>query len=367
MRIIISNYDEIKNPYYGGGGAMANHEIAKRLVKKHKIKIICGAYKNCQDRIVEEVEYKHIGIKKAGPLFGQVIFSFLLPLYAMREKYDIWVENFIPPHSTNFIPLFTRKPVIGQTMLLHARKFSQKYKLPFYLIEKIGIKQYKYGIALSEEMKKKILKMHPNSEVQVIPLGIDKKLLDIKTKEDNFFLFMGRLDVFQKGLDLLLKSWAQASKQIAGVKLVIAGTGKVEEKKKLRNLVNKFGINQRVKFVGLVKGKERENLFSHCLFSVCPSRFESFGMSALEALAVGKPLLCFDIKGFKWIPSEICVKVSPFNTGELSKKMTALTQDNELRTKLKITARKFARKYNWDSIADKYDMYLEKIVNQSQL
>lgn len=361
MNIVISSYDEIKNPYYGGGGARATHEIAKRLTEHHHVTVICGAYKDCCDRVIDGVEYKHIGPKISNPKLGQVFFSFLLPYYAMMQQHDLWIENFVPPHSINFIPLFTKKPVIGQTSLLHAREFSQKYKLPFHLIEKVGIKQYKYGIALTEEMKKKILRAQPIAEVHVIPLGIDKRLLHLNTKEEQFVLFLGRLDVFQKGLDLLLKSWAQASKQIKGVKLVIAGAGTIQEEKKLKELVQKYELDQTIISAGLVAGKEKEHLLSRCLFAVCPSRFESFGMVALEILAVGKSLICFDVEGFKWIPNELCVKVPPFNTNEFSEKITKLAQNKKLRSKLKTKTRKFARGFDWDTIAKQYEDIIVKI------
>ena len=363
MNIVISTYDEIKNPYYGGGGARATHEIAKRLTKHHHVTVICGAYKDCIDGVIDAVEYKHIGPKISNPKLGQLIFSFLLPYYAMKQGHDLWIENFTPPHSTNFIPLFTKKPVIGQTSLMHAREFSQKYKLPFQAVEGIGLKKYRYFSVQTRQLKKKIRNVNSQAEVYVVPRGVNKKLFNLKTKEENFVLFLGRLDVFQKGLDLLLKSWAQASKEIKGVKLVIAGAGTSRDEKVLKQLVHTYELDRKIKFTGLVAGKEKEHLLSHCLFTVCPSRFEGFGITALEVLSVGKPLICFDIEGFKWIPNGMCVKVSPFNTIELSKRMTALAQDKGLRTKLQSKTRKFVRGYDWDTIAKQYEEMIVKIHN----
>ncbi|MCH7951798.1 glycosyltransferase family 4 protein [Patescibacteria group bacterium] len=361
MNIVISTYDEINNPYYSGGGARSTHEIAKRLTEHHHVTILCGAYKDCRDSVIDGVEYKHIGLKISNPKLGQLIFSFLLPFYALKQEHDLWIENFTPPHSTNFIQLFTKKPVIGQTSLLHAREFSQKYKLPFHVVEGIGLKKYRYFSVQTKQLKKKIRSVNSLAEIYVIPRGVDKKLFNLKTKEENFVLFLGRLDVFQKGLDLLLKSWAQASKEMKGVKLVIAGAGTSRDEKALKKLVQKYGLDRKIKFTGLVAGKEKEQLLSHCLFAVCPSRFEGFGITALEVLVVGKPLVCFDIDGFKWIPKGMCVKVSPFNTIELSNKMTALAQNKKLRTKLQSKTRKFVRGHDWDTIAKQYEDMIVKI------
>src|SRR3989344_7293123 len=155
MKIIISIYDSINNPYYRGGGAYAAHEIAKRLAKKHLITVICGAYKNSKDQVIDGVNYKHIGFKFTGPKLSQLIFSLLLPFYAMRSNFDIWLENFQAPHSTGFIPLFTKKPVIGITTTLHAEDFFKKYKIPFHFIERMGIKTYQHLIVLNQSLERK--------------------------------------------------------------------------------------------------------------------------------------------------------------------------------------------------------------------
>jgi len=50
MKIIISNYDSVKNPYYGGGGATAIHEIASRLTKKFEVTVLTGNIRKVEMR-----------------------------------------------------------------------------------------------------------------------------------------------------------------------------------------------------------------------------------------------------------------------------------------------------------------------------
>ncbi len=114
MKIIFSLYDDINNPFYRGGGALATHQLALRLAKRgHDTKIICGNYVNAKDRTVNGVKYKHIGSKNLGPIMGQISFSLLLPFYVLTEKFNIWIENFVPPHSTNMLQIYTKQPVVG--------------------------------------------------------------------------------------------------------------------------------------------------------------------------------------------------------------------------------------------------------------
>ena len=88
-KIIISNYDDVKNPAYGGGGAIAVHEIEKRLVNKFEVNVITGNYNGAVDEIIDKVTYKRIKTHFLGAKIGQLIFHFLLPFYATYQKYDL--------------------------------------------------------------------------------------------------------------------------------------------------------------------------------------------------------------------------------------------------------------------------------------
>ncbi|KKS98114.1 MAG: glycosyl transferase family protein [Candidatus Gottesmanbacteria bacterium GW2011_GWA2_43_14] len=357
MKIIISNYDEIKNPYYGGGGAMSNHKIGKYLAEKNEVMIICGAFKGCRNGVVEGVFYKHIGIKRFGPILGQIFFSLLLPVFALIENYDLWVENFVPPHSTNFIPIFTNKPVVGVSSLLHAKEFSQKYGIPFYLIENLGLKFYKNILVLSNEYAKKVQKINKKAKIVEIPRGVDDAYFEIKGNENNYILYLARIDIFQKGLDLLLKAWKKVVYRYPHIKLVIAGNTTFAEERKFKQIVDQLSLDKNVKYIGLVKGEKKRTLLSNSLCVISPSRFESFGNSSLETLAAGKCLIVFDIPGYCWIPENVSVKIKSVNFNLLAVAIERVISNKELRIKYGKLARNFAENYRWKKIFKLYEAY----------
>lgn len=360
MKIIISIYDSINNPYYRGGGAYSTHEIAKRLAKNHIVTVICGAFKNSQDRVIDGVNYKHIGLTFSGPKLSQFIFSLLLPFYAMRSDFDIWLENFQAPHSTGLIPLFTKKPVIGITTTFHGEDFSKKYKFPFHLIERIGIKTYRHVIVSSHNLENKIRKLNKKADIKLIPPGIEKSLLSIKSQKGRHVLFIGRIDIYQKGIDLLLSIWSEVIKE-QNIKLVIVGNGNPEEIKTVKQLIKKRGLGNHVVIKGRVDGKAKEDLLANAVMGLSSSRFESFGIVALEYMAAGKPFVCFDIDGFKWIPNSRSLKVLPFDTAIFAKKIIDLLKNQKLREEIGEKGKSFAKNFDVDHINKKMESYITKV------
>lgn len=177
MRIVFSNYDDIRNPYYGGGGAIAVHEVAKRLAATHTVTVLTGKYPGSTDEIVDGVVYKRVGAHVLDPRIGQLLFHFSLPWFALTMKFDVWVESFTPPFSTALLPLCTRKPVVGLTHLLGGKAMKLKYGLPFDIPERMGLKVYKHVIVLQDALKLELAQMAPHIQTYVIPNGVDAEML----------------------------------------------------------------------------------------------------------------------------------------------------------------------------------------------
>lgn len=360
-KIIFSNYDDLKNPDYGGGGAVAVHEIAKRLANKFEVVVITGSYKGAVDEIIDKVAYKRIKTNYLGAKIGQLIFHFLLPFHAAYEEYDLWIESFTPPFSTSFLPIFTKKPVIGLVHMLAGEDMSRKYKIPFYWIENIGLKAYSYFIVLNEDTKEKIKNLNRKSRIKIIANGVYLPRM-LKMSDKKHILFIGRIELNQKGLDLLLKAYSLISEKIK-YKLAIAGAGIDSELDKLEAMIASLGLKDKVEMIGRVRGKKKDEAFKKAAFVAVPSRCESFSLVALEALSYNLPVVSFDIAGLKWLPAKHCAKAKQFSEKELSQKIFKLSEDDDLRQKMGETGRQFASQFNWGSRAKEYESFILEILN----
>ena len=103
------------------------------------------------------------------------------------------------------------------------------------------------------------------------------------------FMFLGRLDPWQKGLDLLLKAFAQA--RLTDAALVIVGPDDRATHRRLATIADRLGISADVLFRGAAFGQERANLLAAADIFVHPSRWEGVSLSVLAAAAAGRACL----------------------------------------------------------------------------
>jgi len=359
-RVYISSYDDIGNPYYGGGGAIAIHQVAKRLTNSYAVTVVSSSYKNSPPhQIIDGVTYERIGwTPNFLPQLGQLIFCLLLPIKVLTSHFDIWVESFTPPISTTFIPLFTHKPVIGLVHFLSGHQMSLRYKLPFHLIENFGLRFYRHLIVPNEVTKHQIVPVNPKADITVIPNGVDIPTQPSEQNQTNFG-YIGRIEVQQKGLDLLIQ--ALALLKDSQWNLLIAGDGPARELLKLRQLIQKYRVEQRVQLLGKISGDQKHTFFNQISILVVPSRFETFSMSALEGIAYCLPVISFAIPGLAWLPKQGVKQVSDLTPTALAATMAELIVQEPERKHMSIYNREYIQKFSWEKTAQAYQHIIDHI------
>lgn len=355
-KIVISNYDDIFHPTYAGGGARAMHEIATRLRKKYEVTVLTGRYLGARTEIRDGVTYKRTGLSWFGPKIGQLLYSLTLPYHVLTAQYDVWLECFTPPFSANFLQLFTAKPVIGVIHMLGGTDMERKYKLPvFRVIEKLGIQTYKHIITVTDDIRHTVHSYNPACHVVTIPNGVSLPAQSIK-KAEKHILFLGRLEVNQKGIDLLVKAFRRIASKKA-YNLILAGSGSARDTQTIRDLIQKLHLTGRVTLAGRTEGKEKQKLLAEAAFVVVPSRYEAFGMVILEAFSYGKPVITFD--NLTWVPKSASLQAKAFQESSLAENMLLLSQNAPLRSTLGKNGSAVAKQYSWENIAKQYARVIE--------
>ena len=125
-----------------------------------------------------------------------------------------------------------------------------------------------------------------------VPENLDASRLrrQLNAGAERIALFLGRLDVLQKGLDLLLQALASPTVRDE-IRLVFVGPDWKGGRERLERSVIDFGLSERVVFWGPAFGRTKFELMVAADFFVHVSRWEGLPFAVVEAMGVGKPCL----------------------------------------------------------------------------
>jgi glycosyltransferase involved in cell wall biosynthesis len=164
-----------------------------------------------------------------------------------------------------------------------------------------------YFIANSEEVKKRIAKFYRRDSTVIYPPVEIKKIKLQTTNLRNYYLTGGRLTA-AKNFDLIIKTFNKL-----GLPLKVYGTGPLEGQ--LRKIAK-----ENVEFLGNVTDEEMAELYSGAKAFILTQKDEDFGMTAVEAMSFGTPVIAY--RGGGYLESVVDGKTGVFfdeiNTESLS-------------------------------------------------
>lgn len=134
-------------------------------------------------------------------------------------------------------------------------------------------------IANSETVKKRIKKYYGKESIVIYPPVDVEKFTVSSSPEKKYFLAGGRL-VAYKRFDIIVDAFTKLGKP-----LIIFGTGPAEQELQAR-------AGKNITFVGRVSDEERARLFSEAIAFINPQE-EDFGITAVESMASGRPVIAF--------------------------------------------------------------------------
>jgi len=215
----------------------------------------------------------------------------------------------------------------------------------------------------------------PQDKIDNIPNGVDVtkwsfpfNYWEIRnrfvSKGENLILFVGRM-VPEKGLDTLIYALPILLRHGIPVKLVAVGEG--PHKETCRRLAQDMDLSENVHFTGHIDDWTLRALYRVADVAVFPSRFEPFGIVALEAMAAQCPVVVSAVGGLNEIVDHEVngLKVSSDNPEALAVAIERTLKGSDLRNRMvKNAYEKCLQVYNWDRIAEQtlqvYDRVLEE-------
>lgn len=351
-----------------GGVESRAFNVAKRLAKRHKVRIITSWHKGLKrkDRFLNFDVYR-VGpnhhYSHAGSIFSRLRFvdaavnlgrgfsdtdiidgySYLTYLAAYEISKKIKKPRLITYHETWLGEWIKNKGLITGFLgeMWEGRVLRRKF-------DKI--------ISVSKFTKMRLVNNGvKQSKIVVIPNGVDiEHFNSIKAKKspNPTICCINRLTP-KKKVDDIIKALSIVRSKIPNIRCKIIGKG--IEMDHLNRLVRRFEIEKNVDFVGFLENYDdviRILKTSHVFCSA--SVVEGFGMVVVEAMASSVPYVCSDIAPFREITEGgkggLLFKAEDYK--DLAEKIIKLFKDNKL-YKAKIREEKeLVKKYSWDKITN---------------
>mgnify|MGYP005747445825 CR=1 FL=1 len=354
-------------PTFGGSGVLAT-ELGIELSKKgYEIHFITYNQPVKLELYSNKVHFHEVDVPNY-PLFHYPPYELALSsrLVEMVKKYkiDILHVHYAIPHA--YAALMAKQMLkesninIPVVTTLHGTDITLVGSNPSYKTAvEFSINNSDYVTAVSKSLKSDTLSLfNINKSIEVIPNVVNLEKYHRKTannnllnKNNNIITHVSNFRKVKRILDVL-EIFNGIQRQIPS-KLLMIGEG--PEKNKAEKKAKKLGIKDKVIFFG--KSNETNKILSFTDLFLLPSEIESFGLSALEAMAANVPVISSNTGG---IPE---VNIDNFSgllsdIGDIDKMINdsvMILSDDNIMNKFKVNARKRAENFDIHKIVPQYE------------
>ena len=362
MKVLHLIYDDPRNPWVAGGGAVRAFEIYRALGDRVDATIVSGSYPGARDETVEGVRYRRLGARRPYA-WSRLTYAMAASRLLRTASYDVAAFEF----SVYTPILLPRDRPIG--LVIHhltgatsRDRFGRVVGGAVAALERRMLRRARHISLSAEWAVDQVRPLASAAELHVVGAGVGQAFFELERDEGDYLLYFGRLDIFQKGLDTLVAAYARLRALRDDVPpLLIAGRGK--DAAAVERMAREAAVADHVRMLGPVSDAERLNLLAGARVLLMPSRFEGFGMVAAEAMAAGVPLVASRAGSLPEVVDAPRggVLVPPGDAEALAAEVARLLDDDARRAALSASARRSARRYQWDAVADRHVRFLERV------
>lgn len=368
LRILIVSYRDLRHPEQGGAEVII-HEVYRRLqARGHEVRFLTSRFPGGAERdTLDGMEIRRIG--------GLYDFNFRTGPYIRRElrrTVDVVVEdlNKLPFYTPAFVDL----PVLVNVPHLFGTTVFQQAAVPIaayvYLQERLIPRVYRHCEfqVLSESTRRDLEKRGiPAGQLHVVKTGIDHDFYRPASRAEGrpgpYLLYLGRLKKY-KCIEHPIDVLHELALRHPGIEYWIAGEG--DHRAALEERARDRGVADRVKFLGYVEGERKQELLARTRVLCYTSPKEGWGLSVIEANAVGVPCVASDSPG-------LCEAVRHEETGylvphgdlaALRHRLDELLGDDARWDEFSARGREWAGKFRWETMADETEALLRRAIQR---
>lgn len=211
----------------------------------------------------------------------------------------------------------------------------------------------------------------PSHKIEVIPCGFnEQEFFPVPfeeacekiglSKDPIYFLQLGRM-VPRKGVDNVIRAFSLLTTEYPNLRLLIVGGSKTKEEilkdehvSKLHQLADELGVADKVIFEGRKQRSELKYYYSAASLFISTPWYEPFGITPLESMACGTPVIGSDVGGLKHsiIDGKTGFLVPPKSPKTLANRMRQILNDSFLRNEMaKASFVRVQENFTWNLVA----------------
>jgi len=351
-----------------GGAELHVERICQRLVERgHQITWHSTSFRGSKAR--ETIS--GISIERRGPL---PLYYAGLPARIRSQVaaggFDLVLEclNKVPFYA----PLYAGVPVLALCHHLFGRVAFEQVAWPIAL----GVVASESAIplvyrncpfvAISQSTAEDLRRRGIASErIRVSPPGVDRPALSVDpdSPRPSRLTYVGRLERYKR-VDLLLRVGARLIQEYPDLELSVLGQG--PERSRLEALANELGISARTRFYGFVPDADRDALLAQSRLCLFPSEKEGWGLTVIEANALGTPVVARDAPGLRdsirdgetgWL-----VQNAPSHGEEVERWLKVVTRafsENDRTREMRRNCLGWSKRFDWERATDELERAVE--------
>jgi glycosyltransferase involved in cell wall biosynthesis len=238
------------------------------------------------------------------------------------------------------------------------------YCLPAILSRSQGI------IVISESTRRDVLRFYPRvapENVHVVLPGYDAERFfptgPGSLDADPPYAFYAGNVMPHKNLLRLVEAFAAVARVRSG-RLVIRGWGRQAHVRALRDRIVALGVASRVDWQPYAPDAELVTLYRGARMLVLPSLYEGFGLTALEAMACGTPVVASLASAVQEVVGDAAVLVDPLDVSDIAEAMLRVFGDDALAARLRQRGRARAAFFSWEKAARAVQDVIEAVLNR---
>ncbi|MBN1915907.1 glycosyltransferase [Candidatus Dojkabacteria bacterium] len=375
----------LKDQYSGRGIGRYGLNITSGLVKipNHEWHLLGFDDEKSNLRLLktrkgDKIVFHSLGKTRPSNVFNSLFFSLKYLPIIKKVKPDLYFAT----HMERGLPIGkTRVAVVVHDIVpLVTNKYSSKggifnsLKGDFYRNNLIRAREADLIITISEFSKNELVNKggFDPKKIVVTPLAVSENFFnDASTEEEKdkkrtlmtyritrpYFLYYGGLEP-NKNIETLISSFQRISQRHPDLKLVIVSNefklgwdNKAHPQTKTASLlfekIKKLQLEHRVHFPGRIDEKHMTTLLQNAEAFVHLSEYEGFGLSVLEALAAGAPVIAANKTSYPEVLGDAAILVEPKNEKQISLAMNRILIEQGLRKEMRKKGLARAKQFSW--------------------